>query len=203
MSKLLPMAKKALYIREDVINKATKLYWEKGFHATSVRNLQDEINLRSGSFYAAFGSKDGLFTEVLQNYTNITLAMIDKCRRENDSPIASLKAFVELQVIDSIDNSPNSMCMLTKTLSELTSEQQSLLDITKAHIRELTDQFVILIEEAQHYGEVEKSKNAQDLADFIMVQIAGLRTFAKLNTDKSKLSEMIEQLFLNYPFKNN
>jgi len=47
--------------REDVSEKAKNLYWEKGYHATSMRNLQDVINMHPGSIYAAFGSKDKLF----------------------------------------------------------------------------------------------------------------------------------------------
>ncbi|MFA0500949.1 TetR/AcrR family transcriptional regulator, partial [Vibrio sp. 10N.222.46.A1] len=55
------MAKTAKFDRQDVVDKATNLYWEKGFHATSMRNLQDVIDMRPGSIYAAFGSKEGLF----------------------------------------------------------------------------------------------------------------------------------------------
>ena len=47
--------------REDVIEKAKNLYWEKGYHATSMRNLQDVVNMPPGSIYAAFGSKDNYF----------------------------------------------------------------------------------------------------------------------------------------------
>ncbi|WOD06891.1 hypothetical protein [Marinomonas sp. GJ51-6] len=40
------MSKKAKFDRQQVIENATNLYWEKGYHATSMRNLQDAIDLR-------------------------------------------------------------------------------------------------------------------------------------------------------------
>ena len=53
------MANKVKFEREQVVYAASQLFWEKGFHATSTRDLQDAINMRPGSIYAAFGSKEG------------------------------------------------------------------------------------------------------------------------------------------------
>ncbi len=74
------MAKPAKFDRQKVIDKATNLYWKKGFHATSMRNLQTEIDMRPGSIYAAFGSKDGLFKEALRNYADIALTQLEKLK---------------------------------------------------------------------------------------------------------------------------
>ena len=65
------MAKATKFDRQDAVDKATHLYWEKCFHGTSMRNLQDVIDMRPGSIYACFGSKEGLFKEVLNNYAQI------------------------------------------------------------------------------------------------------------------------------------
>ncbi|MEZ8824641.1 TetR/AcrR family transcriptional regulator [Vibrio amylolyticus] len=194
------MSKPALFDREEVVSKATNLYWKKGFHATSMRNLQDEVDMRPGSIYSAFGNKDGLFKEALQNYVNMGLARIQKCRDESDTPLQALKMFVKMQVIDTSDRAPNGVCMLAKTLGELTSEHQELLDITKGHMATISAQFAKLIEEAQSVGEVDLSKDAKELASFVQIQITGLRTYAKINGDKKKLEEMIDNLFGHYPF---
>lgn len=58
----------AKHDRQDAIQKATDLFWEKGFHATSMRNIQQAMDMRPGSIYASFGSKEGLFQESLQHY---------------------------------------------------------------------------------------------------------------------------------------
>jgi AcrR family transcriptional regulator len=194
------MAKAAKFDREEVIGKATNLYWKKGFHATSMRNLQDEIDMRPGSIYAAFGSKDGLFKEALRNYTVMGIELVNQYRNEHQSPIAVLKAIVKSQVIDTIDDAPNGVCMLAKTLSELTEEHQELIDITRAHLAEIADEFIKVIEEAQALGEIKKEKSAQELANYLQVQIAGLRTFAKMNGDREMLESMIESTFSNHPF---
>ncbi|KMT64064.1 TetR/AcrR family transcriptional regulator [Catenovulum maritimum] len=194
------MAKAAKYDRQNVIDKATNLYWKKGFHATSMRNLQDEIDMRPGSIYAAFGNKDGLFKQALRHYTDIGLTQIQQLKQVHDSPMAVLIAFVKAQVIESQDTAPSGMCMLAKTIGELTEENQDLIDTTKSHLAEISAEFVKLIEAAQALGEVDKHKNAQDLAIHVQIQIAGLRTFAKINNDTNLLNNKVDDIFSHYPF---
>ncbi len=194
------MTKKTKYDRQEVIDKATNLYWKKGFHATSMRNLQDEIDMRPGSIYAAFGSKDELFKEALKNYTGMALTQLQQFRDEHDSVIATLTAFIKAQVIDTQNDAPNGMCMLAKTIGELTEDNQGLIDTTKVHLGEIVNAFILLIKEAQALGEIDKDKNAEDLAIHIQIQIAGLRTFAKMNGDKYLLSTKVEDIFSHYPF---
>ncbi len=194
------MTKKTKYDRQEVIDKATNLYWKKGFHATSMRNLQDEIDMRPGSIYAAFGSKDELFKEALKNYTGMALTQLQQFRDEHDSVIATLTAFIKAQVIDTQNDAPNGMCMLAKTIGELTEDNQDLIDTTKVHLGEIVNAFILLIKEAQALGEIDKDKNAEDLAIHIQIQIAGLRTFAKMNGDKYLLSTKVEDIFSHYPF---
>lgn len=194
------MTKTTKFDRQEVIDKATNLYWKKGFYATSMRNLQDEIGMRPGSIYSAFGSKGGLFKEALRHYTDKGLAQMQSFAEQNKSPIDALKAFVKALVIDTQTDAPNGMCMLSKTLGELTEENQELLDITKNHLGEITNEMVLLIEQAKDNGEIDKAKDARELVEHIQIQIAGLRTFAKINSDKQLLVKKIETIFINYPF---
>ena len=121
-------------------------------------------------------------------------------RNQHDSVIATLTAFIKAQVIDTQNDAPNGMCMLAKTIGELTEDNQDLIDTTKVHLGEIVNAFILLIKEAQALGEIDKDKNAEDLAIHIQIQIAGLRTFAKMNGDKYLLSTKVEDIFSHYPF---
>lgn len=49
-------------------DRAVKLFWTRGYAATSVRQLCSAMKLNSGSFYAAFGGKAGCFQAALARY---------------------------------------------------------------------------------------------------------------------------------------
>ena len=47
------------------IDRATEVFWEKGFESASLADLIKATGVNKGSFYNAFGSKKKLFTASL------------------------------------------------------------------------------------------------------------------------------------------
>ncbi len=45
-----------------------RLFWQQGYDGTSLADLTAAMDIRPASFYAAFGSKEGLFLEALERY---------------------------------------------------------------------------------------------------------------------------------------
>jgi AcrR family transcriptional regulator len=54
--------------RDAALEAAMVLFWRKGFAATSMNDLCDAMGIRSPSLYAAFGSKEALYLEVIERY---------------------------------------------------------------------------------------------------------------------------------------
>jgi AcrR family transcriptional regulator len=54
--------------REAALAKATRLFWSRGFEATSIADLTKAMGIGSPSLYAAFGSKEALYAEALRYY---------------------------------------------------------------------------------------------------------------------------------------
>lgn len=54
--------------REAALAEATRLFWAKGYEATSISDLTDAMGIGSPSLYAAFGSKEALYAEALDYY---------------------------------------------------------------------------------------------------------------------------------------
>lgn len=54
--------------RTAALDQATRLFWEKGFEATSIADLTQAMGIGAPSLYAAFGSKEALYVEALGHY---------------------------------------------------------------------------------------------------------------------------------------
>src|SRR5687767_8324381 len=54
--------------REAALAEATRLFWLKGYEATSISDLTQAMGIGSPSLYAAFGSKEALYAEALRHY---------------------------------------------------------------------------------------------------------------------------------------
>ena len=54
--------------RDAALATATRLFWLKGYAATSVSDLTEAMGIGSPSLYAAFGSKEELYAQALRFY---------------------------------------------------------------------------------------------------------------------------------------
>lgn len=67
--------------RDAALQVALRLFWQHGYEATSLAQLREAMGISSASFYAAFGSKEALFDEVVRaymaSYGRVTEAVAD------------------------------------------------------------------------------------------------------------------------------
>jgi AcrR family transcriptional regulator len=54
--------------RETALDQAVRLFWSKGYEATSISDLTSAMGIGAPSLYAAFGDKKALFDEVVEAY---------------------------------------------------------------------------------------------------------------------------------------
>jgi len=190
------MSKNLKFDRQEVVQKATDLYWQKGFHGTSMRNLQDVIDMRPGSIYATFGSKEGLYKESIQCYADRGLKTLASCYETTGSPLKALKKFVTMSIINSAESGPSGMCMLAKTISELTDDNQPLLDEARRLLNVMENAFTDMLIKAQDCGEINSSEDPKAVARYIQVQLMGLRTYMRANNnDVQQIEELIDNIF--------
>ncbi len=63
-----PRGRPRAFDREHALKEATRLFWSRGFEATSIADLTQAMGIGAPSLYAAFGSKEALYAEALQHY---------------------------------------------------------------------------------------------------------------------------------------
>ena len=190
------MSAQAKFNRDDVIEKAKNLYWEKGYHATSMRNLQDVVDMRPGSIYAAFGNKDNLFKEALNRYAEEGAANLANSIAQEETVIAGLKRFIHSVTVCSKGTAPSGMCMVVKTIGELTqNDSPELLNHATSILERVEASFVKTFQQAIDNGEISNDKDPAELARYFQIQVMGLRTYAQVSNDMGAVEKYIDGIF--------
>lgn len=80
------MARPREFDTHDAIQKATHVFWEKGYLEASLPDLLDGMGLTRGSLYKAFKDKKNLFLLVLEQYNEDAVGAARACLTDKDVP---------------------------------------------------------------------------------------------------------------------
>ncbi|MEM7567419.1 MAG: TetR/AcrR family transcriptional regulator [Pseudomonadota bacterium] len=187
------MPRTASYDRDDLIDRAQALFWRKGWSGTSMKDLEAELNLRPGSFYAAFGSKEALYALALDRYATRGTERLARLAKTHD-PLDALKAHLRAVVSD--PDAGARACMLAKTVLELGRADggtaEALVKRASDHLARAEDAFAGLFAAARDAGRIASHHDPARLARRFQSDLLGLRVSAERpSVDAPALAEEI------------
>lgn len=190
------MARNAHYDRHTALEKAVYLFWERGYHATSMKQIEQALDMRPGSIYAAFGSKDRLFSEALDAYAEKGRTELSGLLAGQGPIIEALQDYLRNIAIACHPGSsePSRACMLVKTLLEASYTQDRIADQANELLYDIEQSIARALIHAQNQGELKQNTDCERLGRLVQAQIMGLRAFAQRETSAERVSELAEDM---------
>jgi len=140
----------------QILQVAEKLFAEKGFDGTSIRNISEEasINVAMVSYY--FGSKEKLLESMVLFRTTDLKVQLENLFHEESSPVEKIDKFIELY-IDKIDGNRDLYQILHFEISskKRAIDLESFKEVKKGNLLSLTK----IIEDGQSQGIFKKNVN--------------------------------------------
>ncbi|WP_395695503.1 TetR/AcrR family transcriptional regulator [Nocardioides sp.] len=88
--------------RDELLAIAARLFADKGFKNTTVRDIADAAGILSGSLYHHFDSKESMVDEILRTFQEELFGQYDEILASGDDPLTQLEQAV-LVSFDAID----------------------------------------------------------------------------------------------------
>ncbi len=177
---------------QQALEAATRVFWQRGYEATSLEDLLGEMDIAKSSFYQAFGCKADLFQRCLESYrdasTNRLRTMLDRA--------VSGKAFVQaiLNGIAEGTNEPmgRSGCLLMNTANEFAQRDAKIATLVAKSLERIEDLLYAAVCRAQAEGDIPKNADARSLALFLITNLGGLRGMARAGAGPEKIRAVIK-----------
>ncbi|GLP64925.1 TetR family transcriptional regulator [Streptomyces sp. TUS-ST3] len=185
------MARTREFDTEAAVSRAMELFWERGYEATSVRDLTQHLGIGQGSLYAAFGDKDGLYRAALERY-RVTLAAAALRRLEEEADVRSaVRALLVERVRIAVELGGRG-CLMVNAACERLPEDPSIRRI----VRDVQDASRAALAEvlrvAAERGDIAARHDPDTLAAFLVTFLNGLLVSSKITPDVRALEPLVE-----------
>lgn len=179
--------------RDQALRTAMRLFWTKGYEATSISDLTEALGIGVKSLYAAFGSKDELYAEALRCYTtsheHLTLGRFREATTARDAAHAYL--LDTAAAITGADCDLPHGCMVN--LASVGSDgHDALRELMLTARGEAFQVLLKRLERAVAEGELPASVDVETLARYLQTVQSGMAIRARDGASRAELQAVAE-----------
>jgi len=183
------MARPREFDREAALEKALRVFWAKGFAATSTDDLREAMGIGRQSLYGAFGDKRTLYLEALDTYQQRTNSGHAKRLSGAISPLKGIEDLLSGLVLE--DDCERALgCMGVGSVGEFGVTDPDLNARRAAASASLGRRISERVSEGQRSGEINPSLDAEETAAFIQMTMTGLQVAARGGAEAADLKAM-------------
>lgn len=185
------MARSPEFDRKKAVEAAMKLFWARGYTASSLPDLLEATGIARSSFYASFGTKRSLFIECLELFGDRTLTILEDDAKRL-APAALPRAFFQATVLDVSQRKAKQGCLMVNTVLELADVDTQLNQLATKKLDAIEKAFARAFQVAHENGELDSPHSPEELASLVMTINLGLRVKSRQNLSLKKLNPIIE-----------
>ncbi len=198
-----PRGRPRSFDRDAALAAATRLFWERGYEATSVGELTEAMGIRPGSLYAAFGDKKSLFEEVVRAYGRSPVgAFMGTALAEEPTAYAAFARMLREAAAIYPDPSHPAGCLTISAATNVTVQDAEV----GAFLRDLRNTnlgvFEARLRAARREGELPPDADPRALAGYFAAVIQGMSQRARDGADAAELAEVAELALTAWPGKH-
>ena len=190
------MPRVKLFDKNEVLSKATELFWKKGYHATSIQDLVSFLGINRGSLYDTYGGKKELFDKAFQLYRTNNCNGITAFFESQKEVKKGFRKLFEIGINESVSDIDQKGCFVVNTTTELIPGDEEMLTIIQENKKVFESVFYAFLLKGQENGEIPKGKNIKNISCLFYTFYNGLKVVAKVETNPKELLNSVDEILL-------
>lgn len=165
---------------DEVMKRATNLFWEKGCDAVSTRDLEEALDLRAPAIYRRFRSKDELFARCVDHYVDtVIVGRIQRKLEGADDPMCALHQFFTSTLEPHGRETRLRGCLLANTATHADGQTPKVHAAIVRGWRLIDAAFRLQIERAQRAGQLDADLDPEPVSQALLMSLQGMLTLVR------------------------
>jgi AcrR family transcriptional regulator len=171
---------------DDILEATKTLLWEKGYDATSPRDIQMLSNAGQGSFYHHFKTKKDLAAKTMELVVDERIAGFDEIFGKSGPVVSRIERFL-LKWRD-----PLKGCRIGRMIWDSAISEVDLRRPIQRYFHHIESRLVSALEQALRSGEIQATIPPEHIAAVIIASIQGAFTLGRAMQDPAWYSRTIQ-----------
>lgn len=184
------MARTKGFDENQVLEAAMHLFWQKGYAATSLHDLERVTGLKRASIYNAFGNKRSLFKRCLSLYIGRVEAMLDTVTGAAASSREAIKKWLAFVIDFHFNPETPGGCLVILSALERHQHDRETKEMVAALFRREREVVERVLGEGVQRGEFPPGFDCVGVAAAITATTSGMVVLAMADTQVSGLQEV-------------
>lgn len=159
---------------DQALDKAMRLFWERGFQHTSMEDLVRHTGVSRYGLYGTFGNKDDIYRQALMRYIQMMKDDMRQVLRKPGAGRPELEAYFRQVAAFVSSDEGRKGCMVYNTAAELAPHQPEMAEYLRGLQFEMRDTVEQVIRNGQKAGDIRSDVPAADLAMMLFTMEQGM-----------------------------
>ena len=179
----------------ELVNKAQKLFWVKGYKSVSSDELAEHLNVSKSTIYNKY-TRDMLFMDSLEGYiTNLSDPILAEVRNSNKGKIA-FKEFFYMIIDGLLEKSFPKSCFMVNTVVELRNEKEQITQLYERYFGNMRNTHRAVIKRAIELGEIKHPEKLEEYTECMLSVLFSLSILYKVKNRDDLRTYVDEQIAL-------
>jgi TetR/AcrR family transcriptional regulator, transcriptional repressor for nem operon len=188
------MSGKKQFDYDGAVDRATRLFWAKGYSNTSLRGLLRVMKIGEGSFYNSFKSKRQLYLICLKHYHEQVTRRRWEVFAAEPSVRRAVRRFFAVVLDDLDDPKVPNVCLMAASLSSDVLGSRDLKKHVLDEMHTLQGALVARLKAGKDAGELLRDFDAAVAAEVIVTYLQGFYRVIRVLHDRAHMERQIETL---------
>jgi TetR/AcrR family transcriptional repressor of nem operon len=169
--------------------RARDLFWSRGYSATSIQDLVDELSVQRGSLYAAFGDKRDLYLKAVALYAQENRERLESMLEQGPVLPALRRMLTEPAALTGARESTQQRrgCLVGNTTAELVPFDEQARTLVAAAFDAFVQTVTAALERGQQTGEVADTATPEAQAQMLLMLFQGSALVSRAQPARDRL----------------